>query len=267
MDHWKQPRHLAKDYAEQFADRSVARAYRTRPPYPPALFELLAQLVVDEPRVVLELGAGTGDLTLGLAPHVARIEAVEPAASMLEIARERTAALDTVDWVQTTAEEHVYRDEYALVVAAESFHWMDWALVSSKIARALTPHGMLALVQERRALDVPWAEELSALLKCYSTNQDYRPYDLIDELRHRGLFQELGRTSIVQRRFEQSVEHYVESFHSRNGFSLERMGKTADAFDRELSSLLSRFGAHASLTMAVATNVVWGRPSGAERDA
>jgi ubiquinone/menaquinone biosynthesis C-methylase UbiE len=36
---------------------------------------------------VLELGSGTGDLTLGLAEHVDHADAVEPSGAMLSIAR------------------------------------------------------------------------------------------------------------------------------------------------------------------------------------
>ncbi|HKU37150.1 MAG TPA: methyltransferase domain-containing protein, partial [Polyangiales bacterium] len=69
------------------------------------------------------LGAGTGDRTLGLAPHVAHIEAVEPAQSMLAIGRARCAALGNVEWVHARAEDHAYRGKYALGVATESILW------------------------------------------------------------------------------------------------------------------------------------------------
>jgi hypothetical protein len=37
--------HLAPQYGAQFADRSVAAAYRARPPYPDEVFERLAALL------------------------------------------------------------------------------------------------------------------------------------------------------------------------------------------------------------------------------
>lgn len=54
------PVHLGPDYAAQFGDRGVVEAYRHRPPYPDEVVAILAELVVDEPRAVLDGGCGTG---------------------------------------------------------------------------------------------------------------------------------------------------------------------------------------------------------------
>ncbi|MDH5672051.1 MAG: hypothetical protein OEZ06_07865 [Myxococcales bacterium] len=60
----ERPRHLDQPYASQFADRSVVAAYPTRPPYPDEVFDLLLQSLPADARV-LELGCGSGDLTVG----------------------------------------------------------------------------------------------------------------------------------------------------------------------------------------------------------
>src|SRR5262245_33311358 len=78
------PRHLAADYAAQFGDEEVAAAYRHRPPYPPETFVILESMLGPRPRTVLELGAGTGDFTIGLAPLADRLVALEPSPPMLE---------------------------------------------------------------------------------------------------------------------------------------------------------------------------------------
>src|SRR5258705_11037971 len=83
------PPHLAPDYAAQFGDEEVAAAYRHRPPYPAETFAILDPLLGPRPRCVLELGAGTGDVTIGLAPLVDALIAVEPSRPMLERALER----------------------------------------------------------------------------------------------------------------------------------------------------------------------------------
>ena len=53
------PKHLGREYADQFADAAVVAAYRHRPPYPTQVFPVLRDLVVGTPRVVLDLGCGT----------------------------------------------------------------------------------------------------------------------------------------------------------------------------------------------------------------
>ena len=257
------PAHLGKEYGAQFQDRSVARAYPTRPPYPAGLFDVLARVITARPRDVLELGAGTGDLTIGLAQRFDRVEAVEPSQAMLELARARTDGVSNVRWVAASAEDHPFGGPYAAVVAAESLHWMEWERVFPKIAAALAPEGKLVLVLVRTLERLPWdSARVWEVIGRYSTNREYRSYDLVAELSARGLFEEEGRQRVVEPGFEQSVEDYVESFHSRNGLSRERMGANAEPFDRELSALVRAHFPHGRIEAEVATTAVWGAPRG-----
>src|SRR5262245_7160409 len=115
----RKPKHLAPEYAAQFQLPDVAQAYRARPAYPAALFELLKSLISGPAARVLELGAGTGDLTQGLAAHCDALDAVEPSAAMLSIARQRCTS-PNVTWHELSAEDYVFTGPYALAVAAES---------------------------------------------------------------------------------------------------------------------------------------------------
>src|SRR5687768_12138428 len=94
------PTHLAAGYGAQFEDASVATAYHARPPYPASFFSALRDLHVPGPPRVLELGSGTGDVTLGLLGQAERIDAIEPSAEMLKVARRRDRAGDPrIRWV------------------------------------------------------------------------------------------------------------------------------------------------------------------------
>lgn len=165
------PKHLAPEYGAQFCDESVADAYPTRPPYPAEVFDVLSSLVRDEPRTVLDLGCGTGDITRVLAPRVDCVDAVDPSPAML--ARGRTLPggdHPRIRWIHAAAETFTYPSPYALAVAAESLHWMEWDVVLPRIGWALRPHGCLALVLGRRFTDEPWTEALGRLIQTYSTN-------------------------------------------------------------------------------------------------
>jgi ubiquinone/menaquinone biosynthesis C-methylase UbiE len=258
------PEHLGREYAAQFEHESVARAYYARPPYPDGVLDLLAALIVDRPRRVLELGAGSGDLALRLARRVDALDAVEPSSAMLAIARERQSQPDAptnIRWFETSAEAHRFDGPYAGVVAAESLHWMDWALVLPAIARCLTPRGHLAIVAVRHLIDLPWQPQLIELIGRHSTNGAYRPYDLAHELTVRGLFDIAGQQTMIGAPFAQSAHDYIESFHSRNGFSRERMGAdAAEAFDRELLALMRAHGTTDRVEAKVTSSVLWGKP-------
>ena len=255
------PKQLGPEYGAQFGDASVVAAYVHRPPYPPQVFDVLEGLLAPGARRVLELGSGSGDLTFGLAPHVEHIDAVELAPAMLAQAHARangTAVGARIRWHALAAEDFVPAHDYALAVAGESLHWMEWSVVLPMIARALRPGGVLAIAQAR-TLQVPWEAELFGLLAAHGTNRDYRPYDLIAELTRRGAFHELGRTRCVEPGFAQSVDDYVESFHSRNGFSRDRMTAAgAASFDAAVRELVLRHAPDGVVRSSVACTLVWG---------
>ncbi len=259
------PRHLAPEYGAQFCDEEVAAAYMHRPPYPPETYVIVERLIGSRPRRVMELGAGTGDLTVGLAPRVDALIAIEPSKAMLERGRQRVGpGSGHVQWLAIAAEDHDFRGPYGAVVAAESFHWLDWYRVMPRIATGLAPSGHLVLVERRLAEPPPWDEGLRGLIQAYTTNRDYVPYDVVTELVTRRLLTVAGTVFTAPVDHQQDVDGYVESFHSRNGFSRARLSAAhARAFDDGLKALVRPFCADGSVRLKVRARVCWGRPAAA----
>ncbi|HKC51636.1 MAG TPA: class I SAM-dependent methyltransferase [Myxococcota bacterium] len=256
------PAHLSAEYAAQFADRAVVAAYAARPPYPEEVFAILESLLPSSAARVLELGCGSGDLTLRLAARVGRVDAVDVSEPMLERARARAGARHpNVTWIATPVEAFAPSASYSQIVAAESLHWMDWDVALPSCARWLDENGVLAIVDGRLLAPLPWDAELRALIAEHSTNRDFRPLDLVEELTKRGLFRELGRRRTAPIAVEQRADDYVESFHSRNGFSRERMSReSALAFDRALRAAIQRHSPDMLVRASLTALVVWGRP-------
>jgi SAM-dependent methyltransferase len=224
------------------------------------VFEILLGLIQDESPVVLDLGCGTGDIGRGLAPYVTRVDAVDPSTAM--IARGRTLPRGqnpAIHWITSTAEDFTYSDRYALIVTAESLHWMDWYKVLPRVHRSLTSHGRLA-IPGRRFRNEPWAEEVGRLIARYSTNRDFEPYDLLAELAKRNLFVPERRVQTQPVPFTQTVDDYVESFHSRNGLSRDRMGQNAFAFDDQLRSIVAQYQPGPLLKFELEGELAWGIP-------
>jgi SAM-dependent methyltransferase len=252
------PTHLSQRYAAQFAEQAVVQAYRHRLPYPDEAADLVLALAGQREPRVLEVGCGTGDLTLLLTARGAAVDAVDPSGAMLEAARARPGA-ERVHWIEKHIEKAPLRPPYAVAVAAESLHWADWALALPAIARALSPGARLVLLD--RAERVPWEAELGALVARHSTNRDYVRYDLVEELTRRGLFVEEGRRATAPVRYWQTVEDYVESFHSRNGFSRERMSaQAAREFDEGLSLAVQPHLKDDKVPLVGLCELVWGHP-------
>jgi SAM-dependent methyltransferase len=256
------PAHLGREYGRQFEDEAVACAYHTRPPYPVELFDALEKLMPPGPRSVLDLGCGTGDVALGLLGRASRIDALDPSGAMLRVARGRDRSDDaSLRWLEARAEEFRPDARYCLVVAAESLHWMEWQDVFSWIPGAILPGGYLCLVSGRELASVPWASALGPLIARYSTNRAYRTYDLVSELTERKLFMEVGRASTAPVGCDQEVDGYIESFHTRNGFSRERMTRAAAAaFDDALRRLVAPYCPDGVVHGRTDATLVWGSP-------
>lgn len=257
------PSHLAPKYAATFQSPAVAEAYSNRPPYPAELFDILISCIADWPARLLELGCGTGDLSLRLAPLVDRLDAIDPSRAMLAAARRRPKAdHPNLRWIESSAEEFDYSGgPYAMVVSAEAFHWLDWSVVIPKAAQALTPNGLLAIVDGRSGwLRVPWADDLRALIQRYSTRPRVE-INLIDELERRGLVKATQRLVTKPLAFAQSIENYCRALHSSSGLSVDTLGPAkAKAFDAELERIVRPYATSGSITRDIVARVTLGRP-------
>ena len=256
------PKHLGPEYADQFKDKSVADAYVNYPPHSTEVFEVLDSLIRDEPRIVLDIGCGTGELARPLAPLVDHVDAVDQSAAMIEIGRTREGGdRANIRWVCRSAEDFAYDTEYSLIVAGASLHWMDWYEVLPRMAGTLSERGYLAIVGGRGMNGVPWVEGINEIIPAYSTNKDYESYDLLDELERRRLFSVVGRKRTAPRKFSMRVDRYVEMFHARNGFSRQRMdAQSAAEFDAAVRELVAPYTVDHVLTFGVSTGITWGHP-------
>ncbi|HWV34066.1 MAG TPA: hypothetical protein VNZ55_00430, partial [Thermomicrobiales bacterium] len=107
-------------------------------------------------------------------------------------------------------------------------------------------------VVEQSQESEPWSDHLAPIIDRFSTNREFRPYDLIHELEQRNLFTLIGREQTAVYAFVQSVADYVESFHARNGFSRQRMAPdAAAAFDHEVTTLVAPHAEDGNLTLHI----------------
>ncbi|MEM9516381.1 MAG: methyltransferase domain-containing protein [Actinomycetota bacterium] len=136
------------DRAARLAFDSVAAAYSAgRPDVDRSTVARLVALAGWKPGDhVVEIGAGTGQLTLPLARCGIVVTAVEPGAAMAAHLNQRAIDLDGVEVVNASYEEFDTARRVAGVVAANSFHWLDPATAYPRAAGQLNDDGALALV-------------------------------------------------------------------------------------------------------------------------
>ena len=256
------PAHLSSEYAAQFQDESVVAAYRHRPPYSSTVYDILAGLISKRSHAVLDVGCGPGQIARNMASRAERIDAIDWSERMIGLARHLPGGDDPhINWICGRAEDAPLHPPYGLVTAAASLHWMDWDVMLPRLRQALVPDGYLAIVDDGW-LPSPWSDALGPAIAGYSTNKNYRPYDVVSELEQRGLFRQVGAQQTSPEPFNQTVEDYIESFHARNGFSRDRVSAAhAAAFDQTVRALVSPHASDGRITLHIFTTIVWGVPT------
>jgi SAM-dependent methyltransferase len=123
-----------------------AEGYDARPPYPEAIYALLAERCgCGAGSRVLEIGPGTGQATMRLLELGANVTAVEPGPALAQRLRGRAAGRPLEVVVGSFESAELPAAHFDLVAAATAFHWVDPAVGLSKVARHLRAGGWLAL--------------------------------------------------------------------------------------------------------------------------
>src|ERR1700694_4921550 len=100
--------------AARFQDQSVVDRYHLRPTCPPETFRILATLISDEPRAVLDVGCGTGDIARNLLDFVERIDAVDISLPMIDKGKSlRGGDSPKIRWLHGSAENIELSPPYA----------------------------------------------------------------------------------------------------------------------------------------------------------
>jgi SAM-dependent methyltransferase len=130
---------LSERFADHFSEIAAAYA-RFRPGYPDALFAWLADVAPGR-ELVWECGAGSGQATLGLAAHFARVVATDASAAQLAGA----PAHPRVEYRSAPAEASgLPCGACDLVAVAQALHWFPLEAFYAEASRVLRPGGVIA---------------------------------------------------------------------------------------------------------------------------
>ena len=124
---------------------------------------------------VVEVGCGTGKLTELLAARGLHVDAVDPGARMIEVARRRVGDSSLVRFHISRFEDVALPESsFDAVCSATAFHWIDPAVGWRKAAALLKPDGVLALLAHRAVADEASAEFDAAIRELWA---EYVPSD------------------------------------------------------------------------------------------
>ncbi len=261
-----QPKQFSYEYASIFQDASVVAAYPQRAPYPTEIFAILRELIdkTVSPCRILDAGCGTGQMTAGLLAYADNIDAVDISANMIAAGKQMPYGADPkINWIVGGIETVNLQPPYALIVAAVSLHWMPWAVTLPRLARAISPNGYLALV-ENPGLPNAWDKVTMPIIAEYSMNRDFQPYSMAtvaQELETHGLFRQVGVHEAKPVSFRQPLDDWITALHATNGFSRERMGEARAAeFDEKIRQALIQYCPTGEVEQQISARVIYGKP-------
>ncbi len=267
MASFSRPAMWGEGHASIFRDESVARAYKHRPEYPPELFDMLKALLPKDAEEIsiLDAGCGTGFIARHMLDVADRIDAIDYSQPMVDEGRRLPGGGDPrITWTCAPMETAPLQPPYSLIVAAASLHWMPWEDVLPRFADALMPSAVFAIAEPISG-PIPWAADMRPVIVKYSSNQDmqggYTNKELIEELEKRDLFVPEGEKESEFVTYHQSVDDYIASFHSRNGFSRDRSGDAlSDEFDAAMRPVIEPYASDGMLKLSLSARVQWGSP-------
>jgi len=156
----------------------VAQYYaKYRRGYPPQVFDALQETFqLSQADTVLDMGCGTGQLTLPLARRVRSVVGVDPEPDMLHLGRQaaQTQEIRNATWVLgadtelPALGELLGEQSLALMVVGQALHWMRHEELFHAAAPLLRTGGGIAVISNGTPLwlqDTPWSRALRACLE------------------------------------------------------------------------------------------------------
>jgi SAM-dependent methyltransferase len=117
-----------------------------RPATPAVLVDILKQYAdVPKPKLVVDVGSGTGLSSRAWSEHAQQVIGIEPNPQMREQATSRTRAANVSYWEGTSSDTRVDAGAADIATCSQSFHWMDPEETLAEMYRILRPGGVFAI--------------------------------------------------------------------------------------------------------------------------
>ena len=245
------PRPPEPTFGSGLYEGTAADYDRFRLPYTAGLVDLVrAELALNRTGLLVDLGAGTGQLARTLRPFFKRVVAVDPEPDMVEYGRTRTEREDDgIEWRLALAEDVEFPSWSVDVVASgNAFHRFDRPVVAANATRWLSADGVIVLLWSDGPLrrDEPWQLELSRVVDGWLERSGagaripagWERNEYTDEivLRDAGFARQVEHSVTVRHAW--TVETIVGFLHATSFASRAALQEHVDAFDADIRDVL-----------------------------
>jgi SAM-dependent methyltransferase len=247
---------------------------RYRPGYPqPFLNDLVERFHLDGTQRLLDLGCGTGQLTIPLAVHVAEAVGMDPEPEMLaQAARQAQAAgVTNVTWAQgSSADLPGDLGRFQLVTMGRSFHWMDREQVLTALDGMIEHDGSVVLANDSCLVRpiTPWQQTVEDIQRRFlpadlmppplpgrlNTATDDQPHE---QILARSPFRHVDRLSYEFDR-PWAIDEVIGYLYSTSLPLRRLLGNRRAAFEQEVTSTLHALEPNGQLVEPVTLEVLIG---------
>lgn len=230
--------------------KGTAKYYaKYRPGYSQGVFDLLKKKYnLNGKGRLLDLGTGTGQLTIPLARYFQEVIAMDPDKEMLAAGRKSAtnAKIKNIKWVRGSSETlNKQSGKFRLVVMGRSFHWMKRREVLRKLYPIVVKGGGVVIVADQSTKGFR-GKIAKKVIKKYigpirrAGNFFYRrPPGLHEKVAKNSPFQKVEIKYIPYRR-SWTIDQIVGHQYSTSYASKFVLGKKWKKFDKELRSELKK---------------------------
>ncbi|AKS33870.1 hypothetical protein AFA91_20500 [Mycolicibacterium goodii] len=162
--------------AARWSDAAENQQLSTQTDNPPAFVDdLVVHLSLDGTGRLLDLGCGTGQLTLPLARHVTEAVGIDPESGMLAEAdrHARERGVTNVTWFQGSSEQlPAGLGHFRLVTMGRSFHWMNRQQVLAALDETVDDGGSVVIANDSCLVlpTTPWQQAIEEVQKLFLNN-------------------------------------------------------------------------------------------------
>ncbi|MBI2589175.1 methyltransferase domain-containing protein [Candidatus Saccharibacteria bacterium] len=225
--------------------------YRSR--YPKTLLaEIIQTFKLDGKGRLLDLGCGTGELTIPLAKYFTSVLAIDPDEGMLREGQKKIkkSKINNIIWQKGSSKElDKLKDPFRLVVIGGSFHWMDQEVVLSQLYTLVETGGGVVIIGGAKPLSCdPEASEkdkiVQGVIKKY-LGEDRRagkfiythPEKSFEEYLQNSKFRDF-RTHYYKTKFDRTADQIIGQLFSTSFASKKQLGENTRDFENELREKL-----------------------------